>query len=142
MPFAFGSDRVWQAIRSFREYEWGESVGPGVIEGGGADNEVGSVRAFTYYGVLSRQRLTAHSDADRAYSWESCEPYESVDHYEATLKIEPVGEEASKVTWMWRYEAPEAEIPKWNSLFAEESRKSLIKLQNQLDSDIGLHRRR
>ncbi len=142
MPFAFGSDRVWQAIRSFREYEWGEGVGPGVIEGGGADNEVGSVRAFTYYGVLSRQRLTAHSDADRAYSWESCEPYESVDHYEATLKIEPVGEEASKVTWMWRYEAPEAEIPKWNSLFAEESRKSLIKLRNQLDSDIDLHRRR
>ena len=49
-PSAVSADHVWQAIRSFRDYEWGEGVGPGVIEGGRPDNEIGSVRAFTYYG--------------------------------------------------------------------------------------------
>ncbi len=81
----------------------------------------------------SRQRLTAHSDADRTYSWESCEPYESIDRYEFTVRVEPVGDQASKVTWTARYEAPKIEAPKWNSFFAEEFRKSLTKLRSQLD---------
>ena len=130
------SDKGWQAVRSFRDYEWGEGVGPGVIEGAGPDNEVGSVRAFTYYGVPSRQRLTAHSDAKLTYSWEFCKPYESIDHYELTLKVEPVGAQASKVTWTARYEAPEAEAPKWDAFFAEEFRKSLTKLRNRLDAQV------
>ncbi len=133
MPFAFSPDRVWQAIRSFRDYQWGEGVGLGVIEGGGPDNEIGSVRVFTYYGVPSRQRLTAHSDADRTYSWESCEPYESIDRYEFTVRVEPVGDQASKVTWTAQYEAPKIEASKWDSFFVEEFRKSLTKLRSQLD---------
>jgi hypothetical protein len=92
------------------------------------------VRAFTYYGAPARQRLTAHSDADRTYSWESCGPYETIDHYELALKVEPVGDQACKVTWSARYEAPEVEAPKWNAFFAEEFRKSLTKLRNQLDA--------
>ena len=101
----------------------GVGRGPGVIEGAGPDNEVGSVRAFTYYEISSPQRLTAHSDAKLTYSWESCKPYESIDHYELTLKVEPVGARASKVTWTARYEAPEAEAPKWDAFFAEESQE-------------------
>lgn len=132
MPFAFTPDRVWQAIRSFRNYEWGEGVGPGTIENGRPDNKIGSVRLFTYYGMPSQQRLTAHSDADRTYSWESCAPYESLDHYDATLKVEPIADQASQVIWTWRYQAPEAEAPRWDGFFAEESRKSLMKLRNQL----------
>lgn len=132
MPFAFRPERVWQAIRSFRDYEWGEGVGPGVIEGGRPDNELGSVRAFSYYGAPSRQRLTAHSDIDRTYGWESCEPYESISHYDAILKVEPVGDQASLVKWVWRYEAPETEALKWDAMFAEESMKSLMKLRNLL----------
>jgi quinol monooxygenase YgiN len=136
MPFAFSPDRVWQAIRSFRDYEWGEGVGPGVIEGDGPDNEVGSVRAFTYYGVPSRQRLTAHSDADRTYSYASCEPFDSIQRYELTVKVEPLGEQASKVAWTARYEAPEAETPKWNAYLAEEFRKSLVKLRDRLEAGL------
>jgi hypothetical protein len=136
MPFAFSPDRVWQAIRSFRDYEWGKGVGPGVIEGDGPDNEIGSVRTFTYYGVSSRQRLTAHSDAERTYRYESCEPFDSIQHYELTLKVEPVGAQASKVAWTARYEAPEVEAPKWDAYFAEEFRKSLIKLRDQLEKGV------
>ena len=132
MPLAVSADHVWQAIRSFRDYEWGEGVGPGVIEGGRPDNEIGSVRAFTYYGMPSRQRLTAHSDRERSYSWESCAPYEDIEHYELTLQVESIGDQASKVTWTARYQAPEAERCKWDAFFADEFRKSLSKLRNRL----------
>jgi len=135
MPFACNPDRVWQAIRSFRDYAWAEGVGPGVLEGGGPDNAVGSVRAFTYYGMPARQRLTAHSDVERTYSWESCAPYESIARYELTLKVEPVEVQASQVIGTARYEAPQAEAPKWDAFFADEFRKSLTKLRNQLERD-------
>jgi hypothetical protein len=94
------------------------------------------VRAFTYYGVPSHQRLTAHSDADRTYGYESCEPFDSIQHYALTLKVEPVGDRASKVAWTARYEAPEAETPKWNAYLAEEFRKSLAKLRDQLEAGL------
>jgi hypothetical protein len=128
MPFAVGADQVWKAVRSFRDYEWAEGLGPGAIEGGGPDNEIGSVRAFTYYGAPSRQRLTAHSDEARSNSWESCTPYESIDHYELTLKVEPMGEHSSLVKWTARYPAPEYERSRWDAFFADEFRKSLVKL--------------
>ncbi len=52
---------VWHAIGSFKAYEWGAGVEPGIIENGRPDNEAGSVRAFRYYGAPARQRLTAYS---------------------------------------------------------------------------------
>jgi len=74
------------------------------------------------------------------YSWESCEPYESIDRYEFTVRVEPVGDQASKVTWTARYEAPKIEAPQWDSFFAEEFRKSLTKLRSSAGRDEGLNR--
>jgi quinol monooxygenase YgiN len=122
-------DLVWQTIRSFRAYEWGEGVEPGVIEGGRPDNEIGSVRAFRYYGSPSRQRLTAHSDAERSYSWESCAPYETIEHYTLTIKVEPEADGRSNVVWSADYDAPAAEAPKWDAFFKLELAKSLEKLR-------------
>jgi quinol monooxygenase YgiN len=133
MPFAFSADQLWQAIRSFRGYEWGEGVGPSVIEGEGADNVIGSVRSFTYYGAPLRQRLTAHSDKARTYSWESCAPYQSIDRYELTLKVEPIGDRASLVTWTAHYQAPDGDRFRWDAFFADEFRKSLVRLRGLLE---------
>lgn len=44
--FQQSADEVWQAISSFRKYEWGAGVDPGTIEDGRSDNEVGCIRAF------------------------------------------------------------------------------------------------
>jgi hypothetical protein len=122
-------DRVWQTIRSFRAYEWGEGVEPGLIENGRRDNEVGAVRAFRYYGAPSRQRLTSYSDTARSYSWESCAPYETIEHYDITIAVDAEARGRARVVWTADYDAPTEERDKWDGFFRLEFGKSLEKLR-------------
>lgn len=131
--FEQSAEQVWRAIGSFKAYEWGAGVEPGVIEDGRPDNEVGSVRAFRYYGAPARQRLTAYCAAERTYSWEPLEPYEDIRHYTLTLTVEALPNGDSTVTWNAVFEAPAARSEYWSAFFRDEFGKSLNKLRSILE---------
>ncbi len=126
-------DQVWRAISSFKKYEWGEGVEPGIIEDGRHDNEGGSIRAFLYYGSPARQRLTAYSADERTQSWEPLEPYEDIRHYEVTLTLGPHANGGSGVIWKVDFDAPAERSEYWSTFFRDEFEKSLSKLGNILD---------
>ncbi|RAI43314.1 SRPBCC family protein [Rhodoplanes roseus] len=95
------ADRVWSVIRPFDHYAWAGVVAETVIEDGRRGDQVGSVRRVTYRGQTLRQKLLAHSDAGRSYTYAFCgEPPFPVQHYEATIRVSPVVEmNAAFVEW-------------------------------------------
>ncbi len=135
--FQQSASEVWRAIGSFKAYEWGAGVEPGIIEGGRPDNGVGSIRAFRYYGEPARQRLTAHSAAGRTYSWESLEAYQDIRHYELTLTVDALAPVGSSVIWKAAFEAPATRSEYWSAFFRDEFDKSLCKLRTILEAIPG-----
>lgn len=130
--FDHDADTVWHTVGSFKRYEWGSGVEPGVIEDERADNEVGSIRAFRYYGGPTRQRLTAHRSAERTYGWESVEPYEDIRHYVQIIEVTPSDDGRSLMTWSAEFDAPEANVAHWRAFFQQEFGKSFDKLESIL----------
>jgi hypothetical protein len=85
------ADRVWRAIRDFNSYpEWVESVTESHIEEGKSGDAVGAIRSFVEYGTRIRQRLLAHSDLERSYTYESCEPLGAITYYLGTGRVTPI----------------------------------------------------
>lgn len=82
MPTAYYStvfdrpaDRVWATIRDFGNYTvWVDGVDETTIEGGRSGDAVGAVHGVRMGDVRIRQRLLAHSDLSRSYSYAFCEP--------------------------------------------------------------------
>ena len=64
------------------------------MDDGRAGGAVGAVCSIATTGQPTRQRLLAHSDADRSYSYEFCDPVPLPvhQHYRATLRVTPVTE--------------------------------------------------
>jgi hypothetical protein len=85
------ADQVWAVIRDFNSYPvWVASVTESHIEDGKAGDTVGAIRNFVEFGVLTRQRLVAHSDLDRFYTYESCEPLGAITYYQGTGRVTPI----------------------------------------------------
>lgn len=133
--FSRSAEAVWRTVGSFERYEWGAGVTPGIIEEGRPDNEVGSIRAFQYYGAPGRQRLTAHSNADRACSWESLESFADIRHYVQTITVSALEDGRSLMTWSVDFDAPEARSEHWCPFFREEFAKSFEKVEKILALD-------
>lgn len=132
--FPCDADTLWRTVGSFRRYEWGAGVEPGVIEDGRPDNEIGTVRAFRYYGSPARQRLTAHDDSARALSWESLEPYEDIRHYVQSIAVEPLGAGRAALTWSVEFDTPEESVDQWSAFFRGEFAASFDKLDGILSA--------
>jgi polyketide cyclase/dehydrase/lipid transport protein len=126
------ADRVWGAIRDFNSYpEWVESVTESHIEEGKSGDAVGAIRSFVEYGTRIRQRLLAHSDLERSYTYESCEPLGAITYYLGTGRVTPIVDgNRAFVEWSVAVECPAEEqrnctnllekaMPQWlNSLRA------------------------
>src|ERR1051325_9530366 len=85
------ADQVWAVIRDFNSYPvWVASVTESYIEGGKAGDSVGAIRDFVEHGAHIRQRLVAHSDVDRFYAYESCEPLGAITYYQGTGHVTPI----------------------------------------------------
>ena len=124
---------VWSVVRDFGDYEWAEGVGPATIEDSNPANTPGAVRNFEYYDAPSRQRLVAHSDAERRYTYASTAPYETLRSYEITLCVEPVVDgDRAFVAWWADFEAPAHEFAQWDGFFQRELAKSLEKLRGNV----------
>jgi hypothetical protein len=85
------ADQVWAVIRDFNSYPvWVASVTESHIEEGKSGDAVGCIRNFVEYGTRIRQRLLAHSDLDRFYTYESCDPLGAITYYQGTGRVTPI----------------------------------------------------
>jgi hypothetical protein len=78
-------------------------------------------RARTDRDTLVGQRLRAHSDVDRSYTYEFCEPSPfPVRDYEATLRVTPVVDgDRAFVEWWATFECAAEERDRWTAQFNE-----------------------
>jgi hypothetical protein len=82
---------VWDVVRDFNSYPvWINEIEDSHIEDDLSGTAVGAVRNFAIGGSRTRQRLVAHSDAERFFTYESC----------AALEIEVSGTART----LWRYQ--------------------------------------
>jgi uncharacterized membrane protein len=127
--------QVWAVLRDFNSYPvWVESVTESHIEEGKSGDAVGCVRNFAEYGARIRQRLVAHSDVDRFYTYESCEPLGSITYYQGTGRVMPVVEgNRAFVEWSITFECPAEEQPNCTRLLEEAMPRWLKSLSAVLD---------
>jgi len=85
------AERVWSVIRDFNSYPvWVEGIDESHIEEGRSGDAVGAIRNFSSSDTRIRQRLLAHSDLDRSYTFESCEPLGAITYYRGTGRVTPI----------------------------------------------------
>jgi hypothetical protein len=132
--FAQSADKVWSVIRDFNGQQWAEGVGESHIDNSKPNNAVGAIREIRYRDHPSRQRLTAHSDAERCYSYESVDPFETLRSYRQTLRVAPIVDtNTAFVEWSADFETDSVEQEeRWNNYLTEAFGKSLEKLRTYL----------
>jgi len=114
------ADAVWSVIRSFGDYDWAGVISETVIEDGKAGDQVGAVRRVQVGDRVIRQRLLAHSDIGRCYTYAFLEPA-PVRHYQATIRIVPVVETGQAlVQWSATFDCAEDALNHWTHHFAHE----------------------
>lgn len=113
---------VWAVIRDFGAYDvWLPEVDECAIEDGRPGDAVGAVRSVRIGDERIRQRLVAHSDVERSYAYEFCEPrFPSVLDYQATIRVTPVVDgDRAFVEWWATFDCPTGERDRWRASFAE-----------------------
>ncbi len=118
------ADVVWRYIRDFNGLpDWhGGLIAKSRIEAGKSGDQVGGIRAIELAdGTGIREVLTAHSDADRSYSYSFCEPPFPVLDYHATIRVTPVTDgDRSFVEWTTTFDCEQAELDHWKDFFASQ----------------------
>jgi hypothetical protein len=114
---------VWDVVRDFNSYPiWVDGVDDSHIEDGLSGTSVGCVRNFAMGEIRTRQRLLAHSDAERFFSYESCRPTElddsgtvrTMSHYVGTIHLRPITEgDRCFVEWSSRYDCADQDADFW-----------------------------
>lgn len=114
------AERIWEVIRDFNSYpRWVDGIDESFIEDGRPGDSVGCVRNFVYEGARIRQRLLAHSDKDRAFTFEMCEPHPmAVTNFVATVRVTPVVDgDRAFVEWWTTFECPPDQYEYWTAQF-------------------------
>ena len=116
------AEDVWESIRLFDHYAWAGVEGRTVIEEGKAGDQVGAIRRVELGDRVIRQRLLAHSDVERSYSYALCEPSPYPVHgYTATIRIVPVVESSQVfVEWWASFDCAAEERERWTRHFRDE----------------------
>lgn len=131
--FPQSADKVWSVIGDFNGFQWADGVGKSSIENRRRNNDIGAVRDFQQHGRSVRERLTAHSNADRCYSYESVAPMDSLKSYRQTLRVAPIVDtNTSFVEWITEFDAAPGERELWEKVLQEGCAQSLEKLRTYL----------
>jgi hypothetical protein len=119
---------VWEVVRDFNSYPiWVNGVEDSHIEGDLSGTAVGAVRNFAIGGSRTRQRLVAHSDAERFFTYESCAALEievsgtarTLWRYQGTLRVRPViARDRCFVEWSSEYDCPHEDAEYWADWWA------------------------
>ncbi len=110
---------VWAVIRPFDHYAWAGVPSQTVIEDGKAGDQVGAVRRVTMGEKILRQKLLAHSDQERFYTYAFCgqAPF-PVRDYTATIRVLPVVETGQAfVEWWASFDCAADEVERWTGHF-------------------------
>jgi uncharacterized protein YndB with AHSA1/START domain len=117
-------DEVWARLRDFNGLSVWHSglVADSEIEGGKTGDQVGAVRSFTLTdGTHLREKLLAHSDEERSYTYDFQKTPFDVDNYCATIRVTPVTDGGkSFVEWWTTFDCDRGQIGHWESFFADE----------------------
>jgi hypothetical protein len=134
---------VWEVVRDFNSYPiWVNGVEDSHIEDDLSGTAVGAVRNFAIGGARTRQRLVAHSDADRFFTYESCAPFEIeasgsariLRRYQGTLRLRPIIEgDRCFVEWSSEYDCPPEDAEYWADWWAAMLPTWLGSLRDHID---------
>lgn len=96
---------VWKLVGNFNHLDvWHPALIGSTVQG--PEGKVGTVRTLVLGdGAKITEKLTAHSDAKKSYSYVILTGPLPVDHYESTLTVAPAGAGKSKVTWKGSFDA-------------------------------------
>lgn len=103
---------------------------------------VGAIRNFFMGGFRTRQRLLAHSDVERFFTYQSCAPFETTSggttrtliRYEGTLRVRPISEgDRCLAEWSASYEGPAEDADYWATWWATSLPAWLGSLRDHLD---------
>lgn len=123
-------DRVWSLVRDFNDYpRYIEDVSESRLEDDKQGDEIGAVRRFCYGGAWIRQRLTAHSDDRRFFSYAGLDPFpyplpaERVPasiNYSGTLSLAPVIDgNRTFVEWFVEFDCHSDDAAPWHELLMQ-----------------------
>jgi hypothetical protein len=122
---------AWRLVRNFNNYPlYIEGVTESVIEDRRRGDEVGAVRRFRYGGTWIRQRLTAHSDDDRSFTYAGLEPFAfpadggtpgpAPIEYQGTLRLTPIIDgNRTFVEWFVDFRGNAADSAQWMKLLLQ-----------------------
>lgn len=129
------ADQVWSVIRDFNSYPvWVEGIEESHIEEDKSGDAVGAIRNFSSGDTRIRQRLLAHSDLDRSYTFESCEPLGAITYYRGTGRVTPIVDgNRAFVEWSTVFECVDAEQINCAAFFKEGTPQWLSSLRTTLD---------
>jgi hypothetical protein len=104
------ANRVWSVIRPFDHYGWAGVPGATTIESGKVGDQVGAVRRVELADRVIRQKLLAHSDIERSYTYAfDGPPPQPVRDYVATIRVTPVVESGKAfVEWRAKFDCLDA----------------------------------
>jgi len=120
-------DHVWRLVRDFNDYpKYIEGVSESRFEDNKRGDEVGAVRRFCYGGVWIRQRLTAHSDDDRSFSYAGLDPFPfpvagervpAAIEYAGTLRLAPIIDgDRTFAEWFVEFDCVQEDAAPWHEL--------------------------
>ena len=118
------ADAVWARIRDFNGLaDWyPEVIATSEIEDGKSGDQVGAIRSFTLGdGTHLREKLLAHSDEARSYTYDFQKTPFDVDNYCATIRVTPVTDGGKAfVEWWTTFDCDRDQQEHWTGFFANE----------------------
>jgi len=118
------ADAVWARIRDFNGMpDWyPEVIATSEIEDGKTGDQVGAIRSFTLAdGTHLREKLLAHSDEKRSYTYDFQKTPFDVDNYNATLRVVPITDgNKAFVEWWTTFDCDRDQQEHWTGFFANE----------------------
>jgi Polyketide cyclase / dehydrase and lipid transport len=126
--FTQPAGEIWAVLRDFGNYTiWVDGVDESRIEEGKSGDAVGAIRNIRMGETLVRQRLLAHSDRDRFYSYEFCEPFRfPVQNFIATIRVTPIVDgERSFIEWWVTFDCAAEQLARSFAGWLESLRRHL-----------------
>jgi hypothetical protein len=131
------AEEVWAVIRAFDHYAWAGVESETAIEARKAGDQVGAIRRVMTADRVIRQRLLAHSDLERSYTYALCDPPPfPVRNYVATIRVAPIVDGARAfVEWWATFDCAAEDHDRWTKHFEKEgSAKWLSALRDFMET--------
>jgi hypothetical protein len=132
------AEEVWAVIRPFNHYAWAGVESETVIEDGKAGDQVAAIRRVAVGEKLIRQKLLAHSDLERSYTYALCGPLPfPVRNYIATIRVAAIAEtNTAFVEWWATFDCAADEYDRWTKYFENDGfAKWLAALQQFMQTE-------